>query len=200
MRDSNNIESLAKLKPDYLGFIFYSKSKRYAEGVLKKEALEALPASIQKVGVFVNTDTDEVADIMQTYGLDLVQLHGNESPEQCRELKSKGYKIIKAFSVGESFDFGVLEPYKTVCDFFLFDTKCEGYGGSGKTFDWSVLKGYDNELPIFMSGGLGPDNVASVKDLNWLNIHALDLNSKFEQEPGLKNVELLKESVFSSIK
>ena len=200
MRDSSNINELAKLNPDYMGFIFYPKSKRYADDVLEMEVLEALPNSIKKVGVFVNNSTEEVDEMMKKYAFDLVQLHGDESPEVCKEVKDLGYTVVKAFGVDESFDFDSLEPYKSYCDFFLFDTKGKDYGGHGITYDWTILEKYDQSVPFFLSGGLSADNIAEVKQLSKLNIHAVDVNSKFEIEPALKDIELLKGSVFKEFR
>ena len=196
MRDSENIEQLAQLNPDYMGFIFYPKSKRYADARLTKETLDALPSSIKKVGVFVNYSPEQVDEVMQRYNFDFVQLHGDESPEVCQEIKALGYSVIKAFGVDESFDFNLLTPYKSYCDFFLFDTKGKDYGGHGVTYDWTILEKYDQSIPFFLSGGLSANNISEVKKLSNLNIHAVDVNSKFEIEPGYKNIDLLKKSVF----
>ncbi len=187
MKYPENIRAVAAHAPDYMGFIFYEKSKRYTGEDLERDMLKNLAPSIIKVGVFVNHSTEFIEERARTYQLELLQLHGDESPAQCADLKSKGYKIVKVFQVDDAFDFGVTEPFKSHVDYFLFDTKSEGYGGTGKRFDWDLFKKYDNQIPLFLSGGLDIENIDEIKNLNYLNIHALDINSKFETEPGRKN-------------
>lgn len=201
MKHPQNIAAVAALNPDYLGFIFYEKSKRYV-GQGHALALPALPNDIKKVGVFVNANLEYILSKVEKYGLDLVQLHGEETPEFCRAIGGKGSaicptktKIIKVFSIGQTFDFTQLEPYKPYCDYFLFDTKGKEKGGNGFAFNWDVLKDYDNEKPFFLSGGLSLENIEDVKKLSNLNIIAIDVNSGFEIEPGLKDVEKLKKCV-----
>ena len=192
MRNPQNITDIAALNPDYLGFIFYEKSKRYVGEVFDEAATYHLPKGIKKIGVFVNASMEYVLSKVKRYGLDLVQLHGEESPEFCRDLQMKNITIIKVFAVGQTFDFSILEPYKPHCDYFLFDTKGKEKGGNGVTFNWDVLKAYDNEKPFFLSGGLNLENIGKVKELDDLNILAIDVNSGFETEPGLKDVESIK--------
>lgn len=192
MRDSQNIKELLKLRPDYVGFIFYDKSKRNAVA-LDAELLKRFPETTQKVGVFVNAPLEEVKGKVDEFQLDLVQLHGDESVEYVGELFAIGIKVIKVFSVGESFDFDVLKPYKGLVEFFLFDTKGKERGGNGVVFNWEILKEYDQSIPFFLSGGIDNENVAAVAVLGEMNIHAIDVNSKYEIEPGLKDIELLKE-------
>ncbi len=189
MKYAENIHQLAALSPDFLGFIFYAKSPRYVVEVLTPETLEEIPKSIEKVGVFVNDTNEKMIKLAQLYSLDYLQLHGDESASQCQELQAAGFKIIKAFQMDEAFDFNILEGYKPFCDFFLFDTKTKNYGGSGKTFNWNVLKKYDNEKPFLLSGGIGLNNVADIKKISKYNIHAIDINSGVELKPGLKNIE-----------
>lgn len=191
MRESTNISELLKLSPDFMGFIFFAKSKRDVADSLDVELLASFPDSTQKVGVFVNAELDFVKGKVEQFGLNLVQLHGDESPEYCFDLKSKGIKTMKVFSVGESFDFNQLEAYKPYVDFFLFDTKGEERGGNGVQFDWSILKGYDQEIPFFLSGGIDLENLEQLSELKGMNLHAIDVNSKFEIEPGLKDVDKL---------
>ena len=199
MRDADNLQELVDLHPDYIGLIFYASSKRYVKSINSRKAILEIPSSIHKVGVFVNTDFDEIMEEVKTYELQCVQLHGSESPELCKRLHNEGLVVIKVFSVGSTFGFGEVKPYEDSCNYYLFDTKGEHHGGHGVTFDWSLLGGYDNKKPIFLSGGLDQNNIKEVLDLG-LNIHAVDLNSKFELEPGLKNIELLKTSVFDTFK
>jgi phosphoribosylanthranilate isomerase len=186
MREHENIAQVAALSPQYLGFIFYEKSPRYVgnEFVLPKD----LPPSIEKVGVFVNEDNSVIVDKARTYELDFIQLHGNECPEQAIDLKSQGLKVIKVFSVDDDFDFATTRPYQGAVDYFLFDTKGKYFGGNAKTFNWDILKGYDQEIPFFLSGGLSPENVDDVERLSALNIHALDLNSGVEDRPAVKSI------------
>ncbi|MFC4096261.1 phosphoribosylanthranilate isomerase [Euzebyella saccharophila] len=184
----HNTAEIASLQPDYLGFIFYDKSERNFKG-----DLAPVPHKIKKVGVFVNAGIQTVLQRIEDYNLLLVQLHGNESPEYCNELKSKAkqIQIIKVFSVKDAFDFAVLEPYESVCDFFLFDTKGKLPGGNGYAFDWSVLKNYPSTKPYFLSGGIGLEDIDNIKEFTQRPeakyCHAIDVNSKFEIEPGLKN-------------
>jgi phosphoribosylanthranilate isomerase len=193
MRETTNISELLKLSPDYVGFIFFAKSKRDVADSLDAELLASFPNSTQKVGVFVNAELDFVKGKVEQFGLDLVQLHGDESPEYCFDLKSKGINVMKVFSVGESFDFNQLEAYKPYVDFFLFDTKGKERGGNGVQFEWSILKGYDQEIPLFLSGGIDLENLEQLSELKGMNLYAIDVNSKFEIEPGLKDIEKLKE-------
>ena len=194
MRDSQNIRELTMLKPDYIGFIFYSASPRNVGEVLSRSVLQEIPSEIKKVGVFVNPSLHEIKWQIKTYGLDVIQLHGEETPEFTAEVKALGIEVIKAFSIGnEDFDASRLEPYKKHVDFFLFDTRSKLKGGSGEAFDWSRLKDYDNEVPFFLSGGLSLKNIGNLKELKGLNIHAIDVNSRFEISPGMKDLEMIKE-------
>lgn len=186
MRDDDNILAIADLKPDYMGFIFYSQSPRFVGKDF--EFLFGIPESIKKVGVFVNESSEEMIRQYKRLSLDYLQLHGNELVAQCEELKNAGVKIIKAFSVGEDFDFEMINPYQSFVNYFLFDTKGKYYGGNGRTFDWSVLKKYNQQTPFFLSGGISPCNAADVLRLEGLNIQAVDVNGGVEINPGLKDV------------
>jgi phosphoribosylanthranilate isomerase len=200
MMQSENILETLELKPDFMGFIFYEKSPRYCEGIIDKKLLSRLPKSISKVGVFVNETIEEVLRIMPEYNLDFAQIHGDETPDYCKELKAKNIKVIKAFAVDSHFDFDKLNSYEPFCDFFLFDTKTIQYGGSGQRFDWNILKQYNNEKPFFLSGGISPENFEEAARLTNLNIEAIDLNSKFEKGAGLKDVELLRSTLFPALR
>lgn len=192
MKFRHNMLKVAQMKPDYLGFIFYEKSPRYMPDTLSPKDLKQLPNRTQKVGVFVDASTAYMKKQAKAYRLDLLQLHGSESPEQCEELKKEGYAIIKVFSIGKGdFDFSVLEAYKPFVKYFLFDTKGKQPGGNGETFDWSLLRNYDQEVPFFLSGGIDMENVVLLKNIPQLNIHAVDVNSRFEVEPGIKDIALL---------
>jgi len=183
---------VAQMKPDYLGFIFYEKSPRSMPDTLHPKELHQLPRRTKKVGVFVNASTGYMLKQAKAYRLDLLQLHGNEGPEQCEELKKAGHQLIKVFSLGrEDFDFSLLEDYKPFVKYFLFDTKGRQPGGNGETFDWSLLRHYDQEIPFFLSGGISLENVNQISALPFLNVHAVDVNSQFEIEPGIKDIYLL---------
>ncbi|MGW8121854.1 phosphoribosylanthranilate isomerase [Roseivirga echinicomitans] len=192
MRESTNISALLKLQPDFVGFIFYGKSKRDVADGLDVQLLNSFPSNTEKVGVFVNATLDFVKEKVAKFGLNLVQLHGDETPEFCAELKANGVKVMKVFSVGESFDFDALESYESHVDFFLFDTKGKERGGNGELFNWGLLNEYDGVIPYFLSGGIHLENIESLSDLK-VQPYAIDVNSKFEIEPGLKDVERLKE-------
>lgn len=186
----NNIMALSDLAPDYIGFIFWKHSKRFVTSTTPN-----LPASIKKTGVFVNAPFTYILDIAKQHQLQALQLHGEESPDFCEKLQATGLEVIKAFAVDSNFDFSVLSAYESFCDYFLFDSKGELPGGNGSRFDWSVLKDYKDPKPFFLSGGIGPEDqgaIASIINLN-LPLYALDINSKFESEPGLKNIEIIKQ-------
>jgi len=198
MRDPQNILSLAEFKPDYMGLIFYPQSKRYVADP-DKNTLASLPSSISLTGVFVDELLERLIQRVIDYDLKAVQLHGGESPEYCMNLRKKlnelrpdkHIELIKAFGIYPGFDFSTLEPYNEVVDYFLFDTKTSEHGGSGITFDWTILDQYDGEKQFFLSGGLSPENIDGLVNLASKKIYALDLNSRFETEPGLKNIESL---------
>lgn len=193
MRDPDNIRLLLeKIKPDFIGFIFYPLSKRYAGELRTHFPDDAAFEGTDKVGVFVNASLDEIAEVAQWLKPAFIQLHGDESPEFCRQVKERGFRVIKAFQVSDCLPSG-LDIYEDSVDFFLFDTKSEGYGGSGRKFDWSILEEYDSHVPLFLSGGIGSDEVGDVIKLSKnLNIAVVDINSRFESEPGLKNIDQIK--------
>ena len=194
MRDPDNITAISNLKPDYMGYIFYEPSKRF---VGETFMFFDLDPTIERVGVFVDASEEYIMKKTVKYFLNAVQLHGNESVELCQNLHHRGVKVIKVFSVEDSFDFAVLEPYKPFVDFFLFDTKGNERGGNGVTFDWNVLRKYDGEKPFFLSGGIGLEELVQIEAFDWsgLNLYALDVNSRFEDSPGLKNIELVRELI-----
>lgn len=196
MRLAVNIAEVAELQPDYLGFIFYEKSPRFISEV-SAELIKYIPPIIKTVGVFVNEDLETVKKKVNLYQLKSVQLHGSESPEYCGELKS-GFStltVIKAFGVDENFDFTILDAYQNTVDYFLFDTKTKTHGGSGKTFDWHVLSKYTLDKPYFLSGGIDLEHVVKIREINDERLYALDINSRFEAEPGVKNAEKIKEFI-----
>ncbi len=190
MKYQDNMSQVATLQPDYLGFIFHESSPRNFEGTISE-----LPNTIKKTGVFVDKTVEFIAGQIERYQLDAVQLHGHESPEVCKLIKSANVEVIKVFSIKDEFDFSVLTAYEDVCDYFLFDTKGKLPGGNGYTFDWSVLNNYPSTKPFFLSGGIGLEQLEKIKEFKQSPAskycYALDVNSKFEIEPGLKNIELL---------
>ncbi len=193
MRQPENLAAVAALRPDFLGFIFYPKSSRYVGTQLSETELAALPTGIRKVGVFVDESEDAVLARVAELGLDLVQLHGHETPAQCAAIRAAGIPVIKAFSVGEEFDFDVLYPYLGSVDYFLFDTKGSQPGGNGTAFDWNLLTAYNLPVPYFLAGGLSLTQADALRNLRLPGLFALDLNSRFEIEPGLKDAEMLRQ-------
>jgi phosphoribosylanthranilate isomerase len=195
----HNITEVAGLQPDYMGFIFWEASPRYFDGTLPP-----LQPHLKKVGVFVNASIPVILEKTQRYGLRLVQLHGSESPKYCRELRERlqfgqareqRIEIIKVFSVKDSFDFNLLIPYEANCDYFLFDTRGKLPGGNGYAFDWHLLTGYPSQKPYFLSGGIGPEDLPKLAEFlkrpESEKCHAIDVNSRFESDPGRKNADQL---------
>jgi phosphoribosylanthranilate isomerase len=197
MKFAENMADVATLEPDFLGFIFVPASARYVADKLDAGQLQALPLSIKRVGVFVNETTDTMLRIADQYGLNLAQLHGEETPEQCAELQAAGLPVMKVFSVGSTFDFATLMPYVACCTYFLFDTKGEMRGGNGTTFDWGLLKAYPLSVPYFLAGGLDLSHVETLRELQLPGLFAVDLNSRFETAPGQKDVERLRQMLDS---
>lgn len=195
LRDAANLEQIAALKPDFVGFIFYDQSPRFVGDQLDEATMKALPRSIRKVGVFVNASPESILRNVKKYDLQYVQLHGNETPEYCRSLQNRGINIIKAFRIDGSFNFSMLNNYKAFADFFLFDAKGDQPGGNGITFDWGVLKNYDNSKPFFISGGIGLDNLDQLEQLKGMKLYGVDVNSQVETAPGVKDVDKVKELI-----
>mgnify|MGYP003577413460 FL=1 len=195
MRDPENIVQIGSLRPQYMGFIFYPETPRFVGDNFKIPS--NLPSSIKRVGVFVNESSAVILAKSEALTLDLVQLHGNESPTQCAELKARGLSVIKVFSIDDDFNFELTKVYKDVVDYFLFDTKGKYHGGNAKTFNWKVFDKYDQEIPFFLSGGLTSENVNTLGDILAMNLHALDLNSGVEISPGVKDFERVKTIVTS---
>ncbi len=190
MKFSNNIVSVAALQPDYLGFIFYTKSKRNFEGEIPKTS-----EKLKRTGVFVDASKEFILEKVKQYDLKAIQLHGAESPQFCKELLNSEVEIIKVFSVGEKFNFDALQAYEDVCNYFLFDTKGKNKGGNGIVFNWKLLKNYTLKKQYFLSGGIGLEELDKLKEFFNTKAskycYAIDVNSKFEIEPGLKDVKKL---------
>ena len=201
MRDPQNIEEIIPLQPDYMGLIFFEKSPRFVQ-----DEIQQLDPSIKNTGVFVNASEEFILEKVKKYRLSAIQLHGDESPEFCRNLRkqlkdSEEFpELIKVFRVSEEFDFAALEPYEDVVDLYLFDTKGKNRGGNGIAFDWEVLEDYPSQKPFFLSGGIGPDEAKEIRQFYKVFeekgkqhlFYGIDVNSKFENAPGLKNIEKLK--------
>lgn len=194
MREAANIAAVAELQPDYLGFIFYPQSPRYISEV-SAELIKYVPPSIKTTGVFVNEELEKVIALVIKYNLKAVQLHGQEDVAFCAAVRETGATVIKAFGLAEDFDFTSLEAYLPVVDYFLFDTQTPVHGGSGKTFDWTLLNNYTYDKPYFLSGGIGLEQAAVLKEITDQRLYAIDVNSRFEQAPGLKDVAQLKEFI-----
>ncbi|WP_233590160.1 phosphoribosylanthranilate isomerase [Flavobacterium microcysteis] len=193
MKFPENTKEISQLSPDFLGFIFYKKSPRYLE-----ETIHEIVPNIKKVGVFVNASLEEIREKSKQYVLDYIQLHGDETPEFCAAVESStSAKVIKAFALDSSFDFSILEPYQNSCSYFLFDTKGQHFGGNGIAFDWKILKKYTLSKNYFLSGGISLETVEKLIDFLKSDYSekcfAIDLNSQFEDSPGLKNSSKLKE-------
>lgn len=191
MKYTENIQEIAALQPDYLGFIFYDKSPRFMQN-----EIPLMEKSISKVGVFVNATLPEIEAKARQHSLEFIQLHGDESPDFCDSAQQLKLKVIKSFNIDNQFNFKILEEYKTYCDYFLFDTKGQQYGGNGTVFDWTLLSQYHLPKPYFLSGGIGPESISDLKAFISTAAaqycHAIDLNSRFETQPGQKNPETLK--------
>ncbi len=216
IKHPDNARQLLTLAPDYLGFIFYKKSPRYVGEPTDLDWVKNLPGPTQKVGVFVNEEVETMKKTAETLGLQVVQLHGEEPPEVCSFLKKAGLEVWKVFGVDEDFDFEKTKPYIGVADKFLFDTKGKNRGGNGVAFDWSLLEKYEGETPFVLSGGIGPlpltpkgePTDAQLSELQnfrssdaWKSVGSplgvrgpavLDINSRFETAPGLKDFNLVK--------
>jgi len=198
MKYEDNMKAVSQLQPEYLGFIFYKKSSRFFDTVIPE-----IPKGIKKTGVFVNATVEYIFKKIRLHDLQAVQLHGNESVQFCQELQQRistplnpRIEVIKVFSIKDEFDFSTLKPYESCVDYFLFDTKGKLPGGNGVTFDWTVLENYPSTKPFFLSGGIGLETIskleAFLKSKASTYCYALDVNSKFEIVPGLKNIEKLK--------
>ncbi len=184
MRDEANILDVSALDIDWMGFIFYPKSPRY----ISDDKDNIRNCRVKKVGVFVNAAQEQIMEIADGYKLDYIQLHGNESPDFCHTLQKRGFNLIKAFSIANKDDIKQTETYNGRVDYFLFDTKCDSYGGSGKSFDWKVLEAYNGDTPFLLSGGINMNSVEHILDFKHPLFRGIDLNSGFETQPGLKDV------------
>ena len=189
MRDAENIRAVEALGIDLMGFIFWPDSSRYAG-----EKPPYLPGNCRRVGVFVDASVQDILAAVQDFWLDFLQLHGHETPETIAALKERapGIRIIKSLSIKDPEDLAQTAAYEDVCDAFLFDTKGRLPGGNGRQFDWNVLRQYRGRLPFLLSGGIGPEDAQRIRDFDVPGCLGIDLNSRFETAPGLKDVAALK--------
>ncbi len=194
MRESENIRQVDELgKVDWMGFIFYPPSSRHVS-----EVPSYLPQYSKRVGVFVNATHEEIQRRQEAFGFDIIQLHGNESPDFCKELHhhlKAGTQLIKMIAITSPEDLEKTHPYEGIVDYFLFETKCSGYGGSGQQFDWNILQHYTGKTPFLITGGIGPEDAERIKTVNCqlstVNFIGIDLNSRFETAPALKDITLI---------
>jgi phosphoribosylanthranilate isomerase len=197
MTRPEQVMQLDEMGVEFAGFIFYPKSPRYVFSHMSKEQLKKLKGQdINKVGVFVNTPAEEVLQLVDECGLYLVQLHGDESPRYCEKI-SNYVTVVKAFRMREGENIlWRAKDYQDVCDMFLFDTEGAGYGGTGKKFNWNILKGENVRKSFFLSGGIQPEDVALLKEFETESVakdlFAIDINSKFEIAAGLKNMDAIR--------
>ena len=193
MRETSNIQEIASLKPDLMGFVFHPASPRYAGNVPGERMFANFPEGIVKTGVFVNESADLMLNHVQSFGLHAVQLHGDESPDICNMLRSRGLLVIKAFGIAGDLDPSKMKPYISCSDYLLFDTSSRVPGGSGESFNWDLLDNYDLEHPFFLSGGINPGDMEKIREIKNPALYGIDINSKFELEPGLKDFDRVKD-------
>lgn len=193
LKHPDNIGEVMALRPDYIGFICYPGSKRFVDQ-LDADWVAGLQG-VTKTGVFVDAAIHDVKNAIRQYGFQAVQLHGTETPAYCAELADCDVEIIKAFGIGKGFDWATLTAYEAVADHYLFDTQSAQHGGTGKRFDWTLLHGYPSAKSFFLSGGISAENIADALQLGDARLYALDLNSRFETAPGVKDIALLRNTL-----
>ncbi|MBL4706917.1 MAG: phosphoribosylanthranilate isomerase [Flavobacteriales bacterium] len=192
MKHAQNIQDLSALAIDFMGFIFYPNSKRCVENESLSISIKRLNPVIQKVGVFVNQPVEYVLKTCQLLQLQYTQLHGNETPNVLEQIKKAKIGTIKVFSPTQEFQWKDVEPFISGSDYFLFDTPTILYGGSGQQFDWNLLSNYPYNVPFFLSGGIGPDDIKSISKLSFPQLAGIDVNSGVEIEPALKDISKVK--------
>lgn len=188
MCNAQNIARLVELEPDFIGFIFHELSPRYC---LKAPDV-SIPEKIKKVGVFVNKPFAYIINKKDEFNLNWIQLHGQESPEFCEKTEQNGLPVIKAFNIKPDFDFEVLQKYESVCSMFLFDAAGKNAGGNGVLFNWELLKNYHGKKPFLLSGGITPGMAETIKNFSHPSLYGIDINSGFENKPGIKNIAKIK--------
>ncbi len=191
MRDPHNIADVAALAPMLMGFIFHEPSPRDVTRTLSPDTISSLPPYVRPVAVFVDKDSRFIMDITKLYGFRIVQLHGNESPRLCRTLRNNGLVVLKALSIGENVDWTEYTPYSDCVDMFVMDTRCSCKGGSGCKFDWRLLESYSLPVPYLLGGGIGPEDIPFILEAMRPGMAGIDINSRFETQPGLKDMHLL---------
>ena len=193
LADPESIRQIAELHPSMMGFIFYAFSPRNACALLPS-AVDAIPSDIERVGVFVNTPVEHILRTAARYGLTAIQLHGNESPETCDALRKSGLKVMKAIGIGDNIDWENLRRYEGTIDRFVFDTATDYHGGSGRKFDWTLLRDYPLATPFLLSGGITPDDADVIREAaaSLPMMEGVDINSRFETRPGYKSPQLVK--------
>lgn len=187
MTQADNIRATEALSVDMIGLNFYPKSPRCL-----CQMPDYLPRQARRVGVFVNQPKEELTMYADRFGLDYLQLHGTESPGYCRTLQSAGFRLIKAFAIARAKDIEVAHDYEGLCEYFLFDTKTPRYGGSGEQFDWTLLRHYHGQTPFLLGGGINAYSAKAIRALRHPHLAGVDLNSRFEVSPGVKDVERLR--------
>jgi phosphoribosylanthranilate isomerase len=192
MREPKNVLEVASLELDYMGFIFYPKSPRFIESLNYTVMHLASLHYVEPIPVFADASVTSILHATEIYPFTIVQLHGHETPETCATLRENGLNVIKAISLSDSKDLEVTKLYRGCCDLFLFDTKSEVYGGSGNSYDWNILQEYDEDIPFFLSGGIGPKDAKKVLAFHHPRLFGIDINSQFEIKPALKDVRLIK--------
>ena len=195
LKHANNLAEVAEAKPDMVGFIFYPQSPRYVEAAAAKALNSISAGKAQRVGVFVDSNLQDIEQTVAHFGLNAVQLHGKESPTLCYQLHHKGVTVIKAFRVGGEFHFAEVEPYVGSCSLFLFDAAGSSAGGNGVTFRWSLLENYTAKVPFLLSGGIGEEHLSAIKALKHPMLLGVDINSRFEVVPGVKDVARVKKFI-----
>lgn len=195
IQNPENMRQIAEMHPDYMGFIFYPSSPRYVVPFLNEEDFKNIPKTTKKIGVFVNENPETILEFVEKFNLDGVQFHGDESPDDIYRFRNIGLILLKAFGISDDFDFNKLNEYEHSVDYFLFDTKTPQYGGSGQKFNWDILKNYSSSKPFLLSGGVGLDELEDVLNIRDLPIYGVDLNSKLEVSPGLKDIEKVKQAI-----
>lgn len=190
--DPEFLRRVGELPVDFTGFIFYPESKRYVAGRLTAAQIRMLPAHhLKKTGVFVNETIENIRAAKEEYGLDIIQLHGDEDDIFTEQL-AREVTVIKAFRVDEEFDFSKTNAYEKSCSFFLFDTKGKLYGGTGKKFNWELLQNYTGRTPFLLSGGITPEDAGNIHQFRHPAFAGIDINSGFEQSPGIKDIQRIK--------
>lgn len=191
MTDPENVQSVCKYRPDYLGFIFYRRSVRYVGDAPDPKLFSSVPDGIRKTAVFVNEHYEKMIELTGKYGIEVLQLHGMESPETCKALRIHGKTVIKVFPGDQLENKGLLSDYSGAADYYLFDTPVKSHGGSGRKFDWSALGRLRSDMSFFLSGGISPNDAELIKTIDLPSFYAVDVNSRFETEPGMKDPELV---------